>query len=174
MQPGSRAVFKAQCAGFVVEGVPRRGEIGRMFANLNSFKRAAAHVALTVALCSGASAALAQAGADCVPDGTIAEVNACAVKKFQEADSALNIYYGDVMTALSAHERPQLRQDQNKWHSTRRDYCKRHNRGKEGDPHWVRLYHECMVKVTQSRRIALSQWLHTGNPPPPEASLPTQ
>ncbi|QIL80057.1 DUF1311 domain-containing protein [Diaphorobacter sp. HDW4A] len=140
---------------------------------LTSLIALAAHVALPFALSMAATTTFAQAGANCVPDGSVAEVNACAVKKFQEADSALNIYYGDVMTALSAHERPELRQDQKNWQRSRRDYCNRHNRGKEGKPEWIQLYHECMVKVTQSRRTALSQWLHTGNPPPPEASLPT-
>ncbi|QNP48956.1 lysozyme inhibitor LprI family protein [Diaphorobacter aerolatus] len=143
-----------------------------MFATLK-LRPFVARAALPVLLSLGASGAFAQAGADCVPGGTAAEVNACAVKRFQEADTALNIYYGDVMTALSAHERPQLRQDQKNWQRTRREYCNRHNRGKESRPEWVQLYHDCMVKVTQSRRIALSQWLHTGNPPPPEASLPS-
>ena len=130
-------------------------------------------VALPLGAALMAPAVMAQAGAECVPGGTVAQTNACAVKDYQEADTALNIYYGDVMRILSAHERPGLRQDQSNWQRSSRQYCKRHNRGKEGKPEWIQLYHECMVKVTRSRRTALSQWLHTGNPPPPEASLPT-
>lgn len=135
--------------------------------------RAAAHTALPLACGLFAAAGVhAQAGASCVEGGSAAEVNACAVQKFQQADTALNIYYGDVMTALSAHERPTLRQDQNAWFRTRREYCNKRNRAIEGRPEWGRVYHECLIKVTQARRSALSQWLHTGNPPPPEASLP--
>ncbi len=162
-------------ADFVASSMASRGEIGRMFAKLNS-PQSTMRVALPLAFLCIASVftmnSFAQAGASCVPNGSTPEVNACAVKQFQEADTALNIYYGDVMTALSAHERPQLRQDQNNWFRTRRDYCNRQQRSNEGKPEWERLYNECLVKVIQARRGALSQWLHTGNPPPPEASLP--
>ena len=77
----------------------------------------------------------------------------------------LNIYYGDVMRILSAHERPGLRQDQSNWQRSSRQYCKRHNRGKEGQADWERLYHECLIAVIKSRRTALTQWLHTGEAP---------
>ncbi|WP_353233873.1 lysozyme inhibitor LprI family protein [Diaphorobacter ruginosibacter] len=144
-----------------------------MFAKLNL--SVIGRAALPLALClQTASSAWAQAGASCVENGTAAQIDACAVQKYQQADTALNIYYGDVMTALSAHERPQLRQDQNNWHRTRRDYCNRQTRASEGRPDWSRAYHACMVSVTQARRGALSQWLHNGAPPPPEASLPPQ
>ena len=61
------------------------------------------------------SLALAQAGAACQPGGTVAEVNACAVQDFQAADTTIQILYEDVMRALSAHERPQLRQEHSAW-----------------------------------------------------------
>ena len=44
----------------------------------------------------------AQAGADCVPGGTVQQTNACAIKDFQQADTDHQILYGDVMRALSA------------------------------------------------------------------------
>jgi uncharacterized protein YecT (DUF1311 family) len=44
----------------------------------------------------------AQAGAACAPGASdTASRNACAVQRFQQADSAQNILYGDVMRALS-------------------------------------------------------------------------
>ena len=60
-------------------------------------------------------AAWAQSGAGCVPGGTVAEVNACALQDFQTADTAIAVLYGDVMRALSAHERPQLREEHGAW-----------------------------------------------------------
>ena len=45
-------------------------------------------------------------------------------------------------------------------------------RADEGKPQWTQLYNDCMVRVIQARRSALSQWMHTGDAPPPEASLP--
>ena len=119
-----------------------------MFAKLlnsssRSCSRWVAHAALSLAplvLCAGSQTAFAQAGASCVPGGTPEQTGACAVQKFQEADTQLNIYYGDVMRILSAHERPGLRQDQSNWQRSSRQYCKRHNRGKEGQADWERLY----------------------------------
>ncbi len=130
-----------------------------------SVHRCLARCVLPLAFAMTSTSALAQAGANCVPGGTVAETNACAVKDFQEADTALQIYYGDVMRILSAHERPALRKDQSEWQRTSRHYCKRHNRGKEDRPEWVRLYHECLIAQLSSRRIALTQWLHTGEAP---------
>ncbi len=143
-----------------------------MTAKLNFLPRLAARTLLPLALCSFVPAVFAQAGADCVPDGNLAEVNACAVKRFQEADTAINIYYGDVMTALSAHERPLLRQDQKNWQRKRREYCQRRSRSHDSKPEWVQLYHECMTRFTTSRRTALSQWLHTGSQPPESDPAP--
>jgi hypothetical protein len=79
---------------------------------LQSFASLCAASLLTVsALCPGT--ARAQAGAACDPQSTaVASLNACAVQHFQEVDTAQNILYADVMRALSAHERPALRQDQ--------------------------------------------------------------
>ena len=78
---------------------------------LQSFASLCAASLLTVsALCPGT--ARAQAGAACDPQSTaVASLNACAVQHFQEVDTAQNILYADVMRALSAHERPALRQD---------------------------------------------------------------
>lgn len=56
-----------------------------------------------------------QAGAACKPGGTVEETNACAVQAFQAADTEIAVLYGDVMRALSAHERPQLRQEHTAW-----------------------------------------------------------
>ncbi|HRO55053.1 MAG TPA: hypothetical protein PK043_18030, partial [Alicycliphilus sp.] len=59
--------------------------------------------ALALALCLVGQAAWAQAGGACRPGGTVDETNACAVRDYQEADTAIQIQYGDVMRALSAH-----------------------------------------------------------------------
>ena len=78
------------------------------------FPRAACHLAMACALplLMFPHAAHAQAGAACRAGGTVEQTNACAVQDFQAADTTISILYGDVMRALSAHERPQLRQEQ--------------------------------------------------------------
>lgn len=107
----------------------------------------------------------AQAGAECVPGGTVEQTNACAVKAFQEADTDNQILYGDVMRALAAHERPALRRDQGEWARYRITQCKKAEAAAEGRDDWPRRYHECLLRFTESRDAALKQWLHHGPPP---------
>ena len=123
--------------------------------------------ALALALCLVGHAAWAQAGGACRPGGTVDETNACAVRDYQEVDSALQVLYGDVMRALSAHERPALRQDHANWQRARITRCKEAQRAQEPRPEWPRLYHECLAAQTQARRHALSYWLHHGQAPQP-------
>ena len=120
-----------------------------------------------VLLCLVDTAARAQAGGACRPGGTVDETNACAVRDYQGADSALQVLYGDVMRALSAHERPALRQDHAAWQRARITRCKEAQRAQEARPEWPRLYHECLAAQTQARRPALLHWLHHGQAPPP-------
>ena len=123
-------------------------------------------VALGLAALLPATAALAQAGAACEPQSTQTEHrNACAVQRFQQADTAQNILYADVMRALSAHERPELRKDQTAWSRQRTLRCKQRHTGDESHPEWPRLLHDCLTEVTEARRQALLHWLHTGSAP---------
>lgn len=109
--------------------------------------------------------AFAQAGAACAPQSTLPESrNACAVQRFQEADTAQNILYGDVMRALSAHERPALRKDQTTWNRQRTSQCKTRHATEETQPDWSQRFHDCLTQVTQQRRQALMDWLHQGPP----------
>ncbi|BFO55914.1 lysozyme inhibitor LprI family protein [Acidovorax sacchari] len=119
-------------------------------------------VALAVLMCS--AGAHAQAGAACQPGGTVAETNACAVQAWQQADTAIAILYGDVMRALSAHERPQLRQEQAAWQRERVTRCKQATRATEALPEGPRLYHECLAAETESRRRGLMRWLTLEHP----------
>ncbi|MFD1711158.1 lysozyme inhibitor LprI family protein [Ottowia flava] len=114
----------------------------------------------------GSAVAWAQAGADCRPGGSVAESNACAVRDYQQADTDLQILYGDVMRALSAHERPALRQGQSAWQRTRVAQCKTAQRAAEALPEWPRLYHECLTTQTRGRRAGLMHWLQHGEAPP--------
>lgn len=110
--------------------------------------------------------AYAQAGAACdVQSDSLASTNACAVQRFQQADTAQNILYGDVMRALSAHERPDLRKDQNTWNRSRTSACKAQHAVDEARPDWPQRYHDCLTQTTQQRRQALLHWLHTGHGP---------
>ncbi len=109
----------------------------------------------------------AQAGAGCKPQGTVAEVNACAVQDFQAADTTSQILYEDVMRALSAHERPQLRQEHSAWLRERTAHCKRETQAAETQPEGPRLYHQCLTRKTQERRRGLMRWLSADSPAKP-------
>ncbi|MCO8248578.1 DUF1311 domain-containing protein [Comamonas thiooxydans] len=108
--------------------------------------------------------ALAQAGADCVPGGTTAQTNACAIKDFQQADTDHQILYGDVMRALSAHERPALRKEQGEWSRHRITQCKQATKACEAQPDWPSRYHSCLVQQIAARDAVLKRWLHQGPP----------
>lgn len=109
----------------------------------------------------------AQAGAACEP-GTrdTASRNACAVQRFQQADSAQNILYGDVMRALSTHERPALRKDQSAWSRQRTSTCKARHAHDEGRADWPQRLHDCLTQQTEARHATLRHWLHHGEAPP--------
>ncbi|WP_427773950.1 lysozyme inhibitor LprI family protein [Comamonas thiooxydans] len=107
---------------------------------------------------------LAQAGADCVPGGTTAQTNACAIKGFQQADTDHQILYGDVMRALSAHERPALRKEQGEWSRHRITHCKQATKAFEAQPDWPSRYHGCLVQQITARDAVLKRWLHQGPP----------
>jgi uncharacterized protein YecT (DUF1311 family) len=109
----------------------------------------------------------AQAGAACNAAGTVPEVNACAVQEFQAADTTNQILYEDVMRALSAHERPQLRQEHSAWLRERTVHCKRETQALETQPEGPRLYHQCLTRKTQERRRGLMRWLSTDSPAKP-------
>ena len=118
-------------------------------------------VAITLAF---SASAWAQAGADCVPTGTVQQINACAVKDFQQADADHNILYGDVMRSLSAHERPSLRKEQSEWSRQRVTQCKQANKTFEAQPDWPSRYHQCLVQQIKARDVVLKRWLHEGAP----------
>ncbi|GAA4421534.1 hypothetical protein GCM10023090_10840 [Acidovorax lacteus] len=131
---------------------------------------AAAWAAAALLLCGGTvplQHAHAQAGAACNPAGTVAETNACAVQAFQAADTTIQILYEDVMRALSAHERPQLRQEHSAWRRERTALCKRETQARETQPDGPRLFHECLTRVTQQRRAGLLRWLSADSPARP-------
>ena len=93
--------------------------------------RACALLASALALSLACAQAQAQAGAACRAGGTVDEINACAVQDFQAADTTIAVLYGDVMRALSAHERPQLRQEHTAWLRARATQCKQATRATE-------------------------------------------
>ncbi|AOG23607.1 lysozyme inhibitor LprI family protein [Acidovorax sp. RAC01] len=109
----------------------------------------------------------AQAGAACKPGGTVEETNACAVQEFQAADTTHQILYEDVMRALSAHERPQLRQEHSAWLRERTAQCKRETKAAETQPEGPRVYHQCLTRKTQERRRGLMRWLSANSPARP-------
>ncbi|MBS0430160.1 MAG: DUF1311 domain-containing protein [Proteobacteria bacterium] len=118
-------------------------------------------------LAAVAAGVQAQAGADCKPQGTPAEANACALRDFQAADTEIAVLYADVMRALSAHERPQLRREHTAWNQQRITHCKQATRPAEQQPDGPRRYHECMTEQTRERRRGLMRWLSADSPAQP-------
>jgi len=111
--------------------------------------------------------ALAQAGADCVPGGTQEQVNACALRASQAADTEIGVLYSDVMRALSATERPQLRREHSAWMQQRNAACRQATRAFEQQADRPRRYHECLTNRTQQRRQGLMRWLRQDAPARP-------
>lgn len=129
--------------------------IERMRLNLSSL----AVLAGLLLPCTG----FAQAGAACEPQSdSVVSSNACAIQRFQQSDTVQNILYGDVMRALSAHERPALRKDQNTWNRQRSQTCKARHTADEQRAEWPQLLHDCLSAETQARRTTLLHWLHYG------------
>jgi len=116
---------------------------------------------LAACLLLTSAAAVAQAGAACDPQSTAVDSrNACAVQTFQQADTALNIRYLEVMQQLSQGQRTGLRHDQNGWIKGRTARCKATTRASEAQPDGPGLYHACLTAATQERLQALERWLH--------------
>ena len=120
--------------------------------------------ALALAFLLLPSTSNAQAGGDCVVGGTVQQTNACAIKDFQQADTDSQILYGDVMRALSAHERPALRKEQNEWSRQRVTQCKQSTKAFEAQADWPSRYHGCLVQQIKVRDAVLKRWLHLGPP----------
>lgn len=127
-------------------------------------RTACAACLMAVVLSSTPSYSRAQAGANCAPQGTQAQVNACAVQAFQQADTQQHILYGDVMKALAAHERAALRKEQNLWLRQRHQRCKQAQAAFESRADWPRRLHECLTAQIQERHHVLQHWLHHGAP----------
>jgi len=106
----------------------------------------------------------AQTSAACKAATTSDEANACAVRTFQAVDTEIAILYSDVMRALSAHERPLLRQEHAAWQRERTTRCKQATRSTESDATWPYAYHECLTAETQARRKGLLRWLTLDHP----------
>lgn len=121
-------------------------------------------MALWMALLLAAPAAWAQAGAPCVEGGSTEQVNACAVRDFQAVDTQIGVLYADVMRALAAHERPQLRREHTAWMQQRNLACKQTTRAFELQADGPRRYHECLAEKTRERRPGLMRWLSTQSP----------
>ena len=106
----------------------------------------------------------AQAGADCQPGGTVEQVNACAVREFQQADTAIQLLYGDVIRIQSAHERPTLRKEQTAWMRERDARCRQETAAQQSHPEWPRLLHQCLTRETKARRAGLMRWMSVDAP----------
>ena len=141
---------------------------GRMISCIQKFQQKQAislgRYALVAMVLASSASAQAQAGADCVPGGTVQQTNACAIKDFQQADSDHQILYGDVMRSLSAHERPALRKEQSEWSRQRVTQCKQSSKAFEAQADWPSRYHQCLVQQIRARDSVLKRWLHQGAP----------
>ena len=121
-----------------------------------------ASISVLLAVMHAATPALAQAPADapvvCRAGATPAEANACAQRAFVAADATIAVLYADVRRALSAHERPQLGQEQSAWLRARAAQCPASAHPTEA------LRYACLERVTQQRRQGLMRWLSADSP----------
>ena len=125
--------------------------------------RAAAR-ALAVLLLAGAGLAGTAGAADdadpstCRPDGNQQQLDACAVRDYRAADSALNIRYREVMADLPPAPRMALRQEQRDWLRHRDPACKTEARSSEGGSIWPLAFYGCLERSTRERTAALEAW----------------
>lgn len=123
-------------------------------------RQALRKASLLAMLALTAASALAQPAASpqgaCMPE-------TCTLQDFEAARAVTETLYGDVLTALAAHERPALRSDQNQWRRAARQHCNRLAplRGEAGAPGNSR-HHACMIQQHMERRQALRHWLMNG------------
>jgi len=119
--------------------------------------RACLAALLLACFATGPRPAHAQAGADCDPAGNQQQINACAVRAFQQADARLNIRYREAMESLPADRRVALRQRQRDWLRTRDSGCKAETRRYEGGSAWPLAYYACLERTTAQRTGELGQ-----------------
>ena len=132
----------------------RRASLSVLLAGLHAATPARAQTAAGVSVGCGAGA-------------TAADTSACARHDFEAADATIAVLYADVMRALSAHERPQLRQEHSAWQRDRVARCKQATRATEQQPDGPRSYHECLTRETQQRRQGIMRWLSADTPAKP-------
>ena len=123
-------------------------------------RQALRKASLLAMLALTAASALAQPAAS--PQGACTP-ETCNLQDFEAARAVTETLYGDVLTALAAHERPALRSDQNQWRRAARQHCNRLAplRGEAGAPGNNR-HHACMIQQHMERRQALRHWLMNG------------
>ncbi|MEH3085878.1 MAG: lysozyme inhibitor LprI family protein [Xylophilus ampelinus] len=121
---------------------------------------------LLLAACIAAAPgpARAQAGADCDPAGTQQQMDACAVRDFQAADSRLNIRYRERMESLPQEGRTALRQEQRAWLRARDPGCKEQVRRHEGGSAWPLAFYACLEQATRNRTGELERWREAARP----------
>lgn len=123
-------------------------------------RQALRKASLLAMLALTAASALAQPAAS--PQGACTP-ETCTLQDFEAARAVTETLYGDVLTALAAHERPALRSDQNQWRGQARQHCQRQAplRGAATAPE-NSAHHACMIEQYLLRRQALHHWLMNG------------
>ena len=101
----------------------------------------------------------AKSDEQCNPEGTQAQMNACAIRDFNFIDKDLNRLYKKLMASLSSENQGILREEQRAWLKQRDPKCKKEaNDEAEGGTMWPLLFYGCLEKVTKVRVQQLHQW----------------
>ena len=90
--------------------------------------------------------------------GNQQELNACAVRDYQAADSDLNKKYKTVMAGLSPQVQERLRVEQRRWVKQRDPGCKAEVKNSEGGSIWPLEYFGCLQGATLKRTEELSRY----------------
>ena len=94
----------------------------------------------------------------CNPEGSQAELNACAVDAFHRAEREMNETYEAVMAALAPDRRKALRAEQDAWLNDRGRKCTDEVRQFEGGSIWRQMYLGCRQVETQARASEIARW----------------
>lgn len=87
----------------------------------------------------------------------------CTLQHFGSVRADTEALYGDVLQALSAHERPALRDDQASWRRHARRHCRQQAPvGARPDAPQASGHHFCMIEQDMQRRAQLRRWLMQG------------
>ena len=105
------------------------------------------------------STAWSLGGDECAYTGNQSQMNACAVRDFENADRELNVIYKQLISSMPESKQNTLQSEQRAWLKGRDPMCQKDaNDEAEGGSMWPMLYQSCRATSTQARIKQLKKW----------------